>query len=85
MNISQFPQHNSCSAEFLKYIFYINLFIFCRDLQQRIPNELLSGLATSMEGGPIFEIVKSLTEVQHATEKQLFRQRLQIQRGHSRE
>ena len=55
-----------------------------RDLQQRIPNELLSELANSIEEGPIFEIVKSLTEVQNATEKQLFRERLQVLRGHSR-
>ena len=56
-----------------------------RDLQQRIPNELLSALATSLVEGPIFEIVTSLTEVQNVTEKQLFRERLQVLRGHSRE
>ena len=55
------------------------------ELQQRIPNELLSELATSLVEGPIFEIVTSLTEVQNATEKQLFRERLQILRGHSQE
>ena len=54
------------------------------DLQQRIPNELLSVLATSLVEGPIFEIVSSLTEVQNVTEKQLFRERLQVLRGHSR-
>ena len=54
------------------------------DLQQRIPNELLSALATSLVEGPIFEIVSSLTEVQNVTEKQLFRERLQVLRGHSR-
>ena len=35
--------------------------------------------------GPIFEIVKSLTEVQNATEKQLFRERLAMLRGQSQE
>ena len=58
---------------------------YSRDLQQRIPNELLSALATSLVEGPIFEIVTSLTEVQNVTEKQLFRERLQVLRGHSRE
>ena len=58
--------------------------IYFRDLQQRIPNELLSALATSLVEGPIFEIVSSLTEVQNVTEKQLFRERLQVLRGHSR-
>ena len=38
-----------------------------------------------MVEGPIFEIVTSLTEVQNATEKQLFRERLQILRGQSQE
>ena len=33
--------------------------------------------------GPIFEIVQGLTEVQNATEKQLFKDRLNILRGHS--
>merc|ERR1719384_1219494 len=55
------------------------------ELQQRIPNELLSELATSLVEGPIFEIVSSLTEVQNVTEKQLFRERLQVLRGHSQE
>lgn len=55
------------------------------ELQQRIPNELLSELATCLVEGPIFEIVASLTEVQHATEKQFFRDRLQVLRGHSQE
>ena len=35
--------------------------------------------------GPIFEIVSSLTYVQNATEKQLFRDRLQVLRGHSQQ
>ena len=56
---------------------------FYRELQQRIPNELLSALATSTVEGPIFEIVQGLTEVQNATEKQLFKDRLNILRGHS--
>ena len=42
-------------------------------------------MATSLVEGPIFEIVTSLTEVQNATEKQLFRERLQILRGQSQE
>ena len=73
----------------LNYVWFLFVFniIFTfhfSDLQQRIPNELLSALATSLVEGPIFEIVSSLTEVQNVTEKQLFRERLQVLRGHSR-
>lgn len=49
-------------------------------IQQRLPNELLSSLATSLVQGRIFEIVRMLLEVQHATEKQLFHRRLQFQK-----
>ena len=66
--------------EFLNSMFN---FFFYRELQQRIPNELLSALATCTVEGPIFEIVQGLTEVQNATEKQLFKDRLNILRGHS--
>ena len=61
---------------------YYFLFIF-RELQQRIPNELLSALANCTVEGPIYEIVQSLTEVQNSTEKQLFKERLEILRSHS--
>jgi len=47
--------------------------------QQRIPYELLSELAASLAQGQILEIVKMLTEVQQATEKHLFQQRLSSQ------
>jgi hypothetical protein len=47
-------------------------------LQQRIPYELLASLAASLAQGQILEIVKMLTEVQQATEKHLFQQRLQF-------
>ena len=47
-------------------------------LQQRIPYELLSSLAASLAQGQILEIVQMLTEVQQATEKHLFQQRLQF-------
>merc|ERR1719431_502874 len=45
--------------------------------QQRIPYDLLAELAASLVQGQIFEIVNMLTEVQQATEKHLFQQRLQ--------
>ena len=47
-------------------------------LQQRIPYELMASLAASLAQGQIMEIVKMLTEVQQATEKHLFQQRLQF-------
>jgi len=56
---------------------------FNRELQQRIPNETLSGLASALADGPIFEIVDGLTEVQQAVEKQLFRQRFEVVKRHT--
>jgi len=46
--------------------------------QQRISYDLLSSLAASLAQGTIVEIVKVLMEVQQATEKHLFQQRLQF-------
>ena len=43
----------------------------------------MSGLASAVADGPIFEIVEGLTEVQQAVEKQLFRQRLELVKKHS--
>jgi len=45
------------------------------DYQQRVPYELLTELASSLAQGQIIEIVKTLKEVQHGTEKHLFRSR----------
>ena len=52
-------------------------------MQQRIPNELLSELATCVIEGPVFEIVQGLKDVQNAEEKQLFKERLGVLRSHS--
>merc|ERR1711911_380337 len=52
--------------------------------QQRIPYELLSGLANCLLNETIFKIVEGLTEIQQVTEKQLLQQRLKLlhkQRG----
>ncbi|GFG31371.1 hypothetical protein Cfor_09245 [Coptotermes formosanus] len=51
--------------------------------QQRVPCELLSGLANALLNDTIFEIVKGLMEIQHVTEKHLFQQRLQLINKHS--
>lgn len=48
-----------------------------RQIQQRIPNELLSSLSTCLVQGQVFEILQMLHEVQSETEKQLFQRRLQ--------
>jgi len=55
------------------------------DMQQRVPYELLSELAASLAQGQIFEIVNMLTEVQQATEKHLFQNRLQFLQKHRNE
>ena len=52
------------------------------NFQQRIPYVLLSELAASLAQGQILEIVNMLTEVQQATEKHLFQQRLQLLNKH---
>ena len=52
------------------------------NFQQRIPYVLLSELAASLAQGQILEIVNMLTEVQQATEKHLFQQRLQVRNTH---
>jgi len=61
-----------------------NILIFClRKYQQRVPCELLSGLANALLNDTVFEIVKGLMEIQHVTEKHLFQQRLQLINKHS--
>eukprot|EP00094_Tigriopus_californicus_P009943 TCALIF_09588-PA protein Name:"Similar to gdl Gonadal protein gdl (Drosophila melanogaster)" AED:0.15 eAED:0.18 QI:0/0/0/1/1/1/3/0/158 len=47
-----------------------------KQVQQRIPNELLSSLSTCLVQGQVFEIIQMLHEVQSETEKQLFQRRL---------
>nr|CAG4638811.1 EOG090X0GJG [Cyclestheria hislopi] len=46
--------------------------------QQRMPYELLSGLANCLLNDTIFKIVEGLTEIQQVTEKHLLQQRLQF-------
>lgn len=53
--------------------------------QQRLPCELLSGLANCLLNDTIFEIVKGLMEIQHVTEKHLYQQRLQVLHRHKME
>nr|CAG4642135.1 EOG090X0GJG [Eurycercus lamellatus] len=53
--------------------------------QQRMPYELLSGLANCLLNETIFKIVEGLKEIQNVTEKQLLQQRLQLLREHRAE
>ena len=55
------------------------------ELQQRLPNELLSGLASSIASGMIYEIIQGLTDIQQGTEKHLFHQRLELLKKQSGE
>jgi len=50
--------------------------------QQRISNDLLSGLANTLLHDTIFEIVQGLKEIQDVTEKQLFQSRVQLMERH---
>nr|CAG4650576.1 EOG090X0GJG [Sida crystallina] len=53
--------------------------------QQRMPYELLSGLANCLLNDTIFKIVEGLTEIQQVTEKQLLQQRMQLLHKHKAE
>ncbi|XP_054262562.1 gonadal protein gdl [Macrosteles quadrilineatus] len=70
-------------------LYFLNekLQIMAKDLppkyQQRIPNELLCGLAESLLDNTVFGIVDNLMDIQHVTEKQLFQQRLQFMNKHT--
>lgn len=46
--------------------------------QQRFPNELLCGLSECLLDNTVFGIVEHLMDIQHYTEKQLFRKRLRV-------
>nr|ACO15387.1 DGCR6 [Caligus clemensi] len=54
-----------------------------RQFQQRLPTELLSVIAAALAQGQIFEIVEALLDVQQATEKNLFQQRLEFLHKHT--
>jgi hypothetical protein len=56
--------------------------MFIRQYQQRMPYELLSGLANCLLNETIFKIVEGLTEIQQVTEKQLLQQRLKLLHRH---
>ncbi|XP_014663393.1 PREDICTED: protein DGCR6-like isoform X2 [Priapulus caudatus] len=46
--------------------------------QQRLPYDLLSGLASALLDGTVFQIVHGLTEIQQMTERNLFNQRMSL-------
>ncbi|CAD5110821.1 unnamed protein product [Dimorphilus gyrociliatus] len=48
------------------------------DIQQRLTDELLSGLASSLLNDSVFEICRTLREVQHLEEKNLFSSRVKM-------
>ncbi|XP_046664733.1 gonadal protein gdl-like [Homalodisca vitripennis] len=70
-------------------LYFLNeqLQVMAKDLplkyQQRLPNELLCGLAESLLDNTVFGIVDNLMDIQHVTEKQLFQQRLQFLNKHT--
>ena len=53
--------------------------------QQRIPYDLLCGLANALLDGTVFEIVHSLKEVQHLEERNLYNQRTRLINEHKGE
>lgn len=55
---------------------------FCSKYQQRLPYDLLSSLANSLLDGTVFEIVRSLQEVQQLEERHLHTQRVKLVNDH---
>ncbi|XKL64633.1 hypothetical protein PGB90_004719 [Kerria lacca] len=72
-----------------KKLYFMNeqLQLMVQDLpmkyQQRFPNELLCGLAECLLDNTVFGIVEHLMDIQHYTEKQLFKKRLRFIHDHS--
>lgn len=70
----------------IHYFFLNELQQMARELpgkyQQRVPYDLLSGLALALLDGTVFEIVRSLSEVQHLEEKNLNNQRIKQVNDH---
>lgn len=68
------------------YFLQSELQTMARDLpgkyQQRLPYDLLSSLANALLDGTVFEIVRSLQEVQHLEEKHLSAQRMKMLNDH---
>ena len=54
------------------------IIFFCSKYQQRVPYDLLCGLASALLDGTVFEIVRSLKEVQHLEERNLYNQRSKL-------
>lgn len=58
------------------------LMFISRKYQQRLPYDLLSSLANSLLDGTVFEIVRSLQEVQQLEERHLHTQRVKLVNDH---
>ena len=59
------------------------MFVFFRNFQHRLSNELLSGLSSSLLDGTVFEIVNNLSELQQITERNLISERNKIHNEYS--
>ncbi|KAK3097832.1 hypothetical protein FSP39_013597 [Pinctada imbricata] len=70
----------------LHYFYQSELQNMARELpgkyQQRLPYDLLSSLGNALLDGTLFEIVRSLQEVQHLEEKHLSSQRIKLVNDH---
>lgn len=57
--------------------------MYFRRIQQRMSCELLANLASYLLNDPtIFEIVNSLLDIQHIIEKELFHERIELNKKH---
>ena len=66
------PAAHLCSCLRVRLVFLFSKF------QQRVPYDLLCGLASALLDGTVFEIVRSLKEVQHLEERSLYNQRSKL-------
>ena len=67
----------------LRFLIGTNVLVLVyRKIQQRLPYDLLTSLASSLLDGTVFEIVNSLKEVQQLEERHLSAQRMKILNEH---
>ena len=65
------------------FLFFTKMIIiFRRKYQQRLPYDLLSGLANALLDGTVFQIVTGLKEVQQWEERTMYGQRSKLVSDH---
>ena len=75
--------HYTCVILYDNSLFpVISPFLYIRKYQQRLPYDLLSGLANALLDGTVFQIVQGLKEVQVWEERAMSQQRIKMVADH---